>query len=65
MRSPGNEVAFLPTGLGQCSLVDEISRNMLERYPEKHVVVCVVRPAQALSHADRLRAALRGTPVAA
>lgn len=64
MRSPGNEVLFLPTGLGECTVVDEIARQMLQRFPDKHVAICVVRPAQALSHADRLRAAL-GVPVGA
>lgn len=64
MRSPGNEVLFLPTGLGESNVVDEIARQMLQRFPDKHVVLCVVRPAQALSHADRLRAAL-GVPVGA
>jgi len=64
MRSPGNEVLFLPTGLGECTVVDEIARQMLQRFPDKHVVFCVIRPAQALSHADRLRAAL-GVPVCA
>jgi hypothetical protein len=64
MRSPGNEVLFLPTGLGECNVVDEIARQMLQRFPDKHVALCVVRPAQALSHADRLRAAL-GVPVGA
>jgi hypothetical protein len=37
---------------------------MLQRFPDKHVAFCVIRPAQALSHADRLRAAL-GVPVGA
>jgi hypothetical protein len=64
MRSPGNEVLFLPTGLGECNVVDEIARQMLQRFPDKHVALCVVRPAQALSHADRLRAVL-GVPVGA
>jgi hypothetical protein len=64
MRSPGNEVLFLPTGLGECNVVDEIARQMLQRYPDKHVALCVVRPAQALSHADRLREVL-GVPVGA
>ena len=63
-RSTGNEVLFLPTGLGECAVTDAIAAGMLERHPSKHIVVCVVRPAQALSHADRLRAAL-GVPVGA
>lgn len=64
LRSPGNEVAFLPTGMGQNTVADAITRGMLERFPKKHVVVCVVRPAQALSQAERLRAVL-DVPVAA
>lgn len=64
LRSPGNEILFLPTGLGECAVTDAIARGMLERHPSKHIVVCVVRPAQALSHANRLRAAL-GVPVGA
>ena len=58
LRSPGNEVLFLPTGLGECSVVDAIAASMLHRHPHQHIVICVVRPAQALSHAARLRASL-------
>ena len=64
LRSPGNEVTFLPTGLGELAVVDAIARGMLDRHPSKHVLVCVIRPAQALSHAERLRASL-GVPVGA
>ena len=64
LHSRGNEVLFLPTGLGECAVVDAIAKGMLKKHPKKHIVVCVVRPAQALSHADRLRIAL-GVPVGA
>jgi len=58
LRSPSNQLVFLPTGMGGTAVVDAIVGSTLERHPNKHVVVCVVRPAQALTHAERLRAAL-------
>ena len=64
LRSRGNEVLFLPTGLGECAVVDAVAKGMLDRHPNKHIVVCVVRPAQALTHAERLRTDL-GVPVGA
>lgn len=63
LRSPGNEVVFLPTGFGQDVVVDAIIEAMVNQHPDKHVVLCVVRPAQALSHAARLSAALPNVPV--
>ena len=60
IKSPGNEITFLPTGLGQMKVVDEVIDTMLSRFPEKHVVVCVLRPAQVLSGAQRLRRSLKG-----
>lgn len=64
MRSPSNQLIFLPTGLGGTAVVDAIVGSTLERHSDKHVVVCVVRPAQALTHAERLRTAL-GVPATA
>jgi hypothetical protein len=64
MHSPGNEIIFLPTGLGAAAVVDAAAARSLARHTSKHVIVCVVRPAQALTHADRLRSSL-GVPVAA
>lgn len=58
IKSPGNEIFFLPTGLGESAIVDSVIAQMLERHPEKHVVICVLRPAQALSHAARIRKSL-------
>lgn len=60
VKSPGNEITFLPTGLGQMRVVDAVIDTMLSRFPEKHVVVCVLRPAQVLSGAQRLRRSLKG-----
>lgn len=66
IKSPGNEITFLPTGLGQMKVVDAVIDTMLSRFPEKHVVVCVLRPAQVLSGAQRLRRSLKGrVPVGA
>lgn len=66
IKSPGNEITFLPTGLGQLKVVDAVIDTMLSRFPEKHVVVCVLRPAQVLSGAQRLRRSLKGrVPVGA
>lgn len=58
IKSPGNEIIFLPTGLGESVVVDSVIAQMLERHPDKHVVICVLRPAQALSHAARIRKSL-------
>ena len=58
MKSPGNEILFLPTGMGQNRIVDVVIQRMLDQYPGKHVVVCVLRPGQALSQAERLRCSL-------
>lgn len=63
LRSPGNEVVFLPTGFGHDVVVDAIVDAMANQRPDKHVVICVVRPAQALSHAARLSAALPNVAV--
>jgi hypothetical protein len=64
MRSTGNEVIFHPTGLGAAAVVDAVVARTLARHPAQHVVVCVVRPAQALAHAARMQASL-GVSVAA
>eukprot|EP00890_Picochlorum_soloecismus_P002237 jgi/Picsp_1/3013/NSC_01235-R1_endoribonuclease dicer len=58
IKSPGNEIVFLPTGLGESAIVDSVIAQMLEKHPDKHVVICVLRPAQALSHAARIRKSL-------
>jgi hypothetical protein len=63
LRSPGNEVVFLPTGFGHDVVVDAIVDAMANQQPDKHVVICVVRPAQALSHAARLSAVLPNVAV--
>lgn len=57
-KSTANEVMFLPTGFGVSQVVDAIIKRTLASQPDKHVVVVVVRPSQALSHAARLSATL-------
>lgn len=64
-KSRGNEICFLPTGLGVSSVVDRLIQQSLEKVPKKHVIVCVLRPAQALSHAARIRRALGTVSVGA
>lgn len=59
MKSPGNEIMFLPTGLGDALVVDSVISQTLKQVPDKHVVICVLRPAQALTYAQRLRRNLR------
>ena len=58
IKSPGNEIFFLPTGLGEGAIVDSVIAQMLKKHPDQHVVICVLRPAQALSHAARIRKSL-------
>jgi hypothetical protein len=58
VHNQGNEIIFLPTGFGCNAVVDSMARSSLARRPTKHIVVCVLRPAQALSHAARLRSEL-------
>lgn len=57
-KSTANEILFLPTGFGANSVVDGIIHRTLTDQSDKHVVVVVVRPSQALSHAARLSQAL-------
>lgn len=64
IHTNGNEIIFLPTGFGCNAVVDSMARSSLARHPSKHIVICVLRPAQALSHAARLRSALE-VPVGA
>jgi hypothetical protein len=57
-KSTANELMFLPTGFGVSAVVDAAIARSLVAAPTRHVVVVVVRPSQALSHAARLSHAL-------
>lgn len=54
----GNLMIALPVGLGMRAVVEEVVRQSLAREGSRQVVLVQDRPAQALSCAARLRAAL-------
>lgn len=55
IKSRGNEIVFLPTGLDIYSVLDKVIADNLQRHPSKHVVIVVTRPAHALSFSHRLQ----------
>ncbi|GAB4815349.1 hypothetical protein N2152v2_002395 [Parachlorella kessleri] len=58
MAGSGNHVAYLPIGMGMQGVVEEVLRRTLRAEPDRHAVLVVDRPAQALGAAARLRRAL-------
>lgn len=55
IKSNSNEIMFLPTGLGQGTVVNAVIKRMLLTEPKKHVILCAARPGQVLSFAVRLQ----------
>ena len=64
LHSIGNEVTFLPTGLGINFLLNDVIKSFLDRYPTQHVVMVVVRPVHALELAKRMQESIGVTAAA-